>query len=103
MLRQFYVKSEIIRHMKESAAAAMAGDTDAAMNELHKAGQAGEDGVKDYMLSGDFAPNAPVTINGGWIRNRKSGKPVYIKGKGSSKPLMDTGNLQSSVTHVIEG
>lgn len=44
-----------------------------------------------------WAPNAPITINGGWMRNKKSGKPVYIKGKHSDKPLIDTGELRKSI------
>lgn len=97
------VKEKIIRHMKAAAKAACEGDQSAAMAQLDLAGQAGEDGVKDYMINGSFPGNAPITMNGGWMRNRVSGKPVYIKGKGSSKPLIDTGNLQGSITHVIEG
>jgi hypothetical protein len=26
-------------------------------------------------------PNAPITLEGGWMRNPVSGKPTYIKGK----------------------
>lgn len=43
--------------------------------------------VKRYMVTGDFAPNAPSTI-------RK---------KGSSRPTIDEGQLRSSITHIVEG
>ena len=97
------VKEKIVRHMKASAKAACEGDNGGAMDQLDLAGQAGENGVKDYMTTGNFPGNAPITINGGWMRNRVSGKPVHVKGKGSSKPLIDTGNLRASITHIIEG
>ena len=97
------VQEKIVRHMKAAAKAACEGDTSGAMAQLDMAGQAGEDGVKDYMISGSFPSNAPITIEGGWMRNRVSGKPVHVKGKGSSKPLIDTGNLQEAITHIIEG
>ena len=38
-------------------------------------------------------PNAPVTLTGGWIRNPVSGKPVKVKGKSGTTPLVDTGQL----------
>ena len=46
----------------------------------------------------NWQPNSPITIYGGWMRNKVSGKPIYIKGKGSDKPLIDTGSLRSSVS-----
>lgn len=101
-LAQPKVQQQIARHMKAAAKAALEGDTSGAMAQMHMAGQAGEDGVKDYMASGSFAANSGFTINGGWMRNRVSGKPFHADPKGSSMPLIDTGNLQGSVTHVVE-
>ena len=46
-------------------------------------------------------PNAEVTIKGGWIRT-KSGWWIKIKGKGSSNPLIDTGDMRRGVTYIIE-
>ncbi len=102
-LEQSDVQNKITRHMKAAAKAAVEGNLGAARNQLDMAGQAGEDGVKDYMISGGFEPNSGFTINGGWMRNRVSGKPFYAEPKGSSRPLIDTGNLQGSITHIIEG
>lgn len=82
--------------------AAIIGDIGLARTHLEKAGMIGANAVKSYMGSGALAANAPITINGGWMRNKVSGKPVFIKGKGSSAPLIDTGSLRSSVTYVIE-
>lgn len=93
----------IAGRMKEAAIKAIEGDTGAAMNELHKAGMYGENAAKSYIGGGNLAPNAAITISGGWMWNKVSHKPFKVKGKGSSAPLIDTGSLRSSITHVIEG
>lgn len=95
-------KDQIADKMKAAAEMAVAGDIGAAMTALNEAGQYGENATKEYMSGGHFAPNAPITVEGGWMRNRISNKPFKVKGKGSSQPLMDTGSLRSSITHVIE-
>ena len=33
-------------------------------------------------------PNAPITIEGGWMKNKKSGKVFYVEGKGFDDPLV---------------
>lgn len=48
-----------------------------------------------------WAPNAPITISGGWMINKVTGKPVYIKGKGSDTPLIDTGELRKSIRGLV--
>ena len=55
--------------------------------------------IKD---SNEYAPNAPFTINGGWMTNPKNGKPFYAEGKGSSRPLWDSGTLYKSVDFEIK-
>ena len=95
-------KEQIAERMEAAAKAAIDGNADTAINELHKAGMYGENAAKDYFTAGHFAPNAGITVEGGWMRNRVSGKPVYVKGKHSTAPLIDTGSLRSSITHVIE-
>ena len=82
--------------------AAFRADIGQIRTELEKAGIYGSNAVKQYMGSGALAPNAPITVEGGWMRNKVSGKPVYIKGKHSAAPLIDTGSLRSSVTYVIK-
>lgn len=89
--------------MKAAAQAAIDGDTGAAMGELNKAGMYGQQYVQDYFTGGHFAPNAGITVEGGWMRNRISGKPFKVKGKGSATPLIDSGDLRGSITYVIEG
>lgn len=55
-----------------------------------------QDEIKRQISHGDFAPNAEITIKGGWMRS-PNGKPFYVKGKKSTRPLMHTGNLRQSV------
>lgn len=57
--------------------------------------------LKQSIRNGHWDANAPITIHGGWMRNKKSGKLFYIKGKKSSRPLIDTGNLQQSIHTAI--
>lgn len=96
------VQGQIADRMQAAIGDAIKGDTGAAVNRLHEAGIYGENAVKDYFTGDHFAPNAPITVNGGWMRNRASGKPVRVKGKKSNQPLMDTGSLRSAITHVVE-
>lgn len=46
---------------------------------------------------GNFEKNAPITLYGGWMRNKKSKKPFYVKGKGNKTPLTDTGKLSDYI------
>lgn len=93
---------QITRHMKAAVLAALEGQDSTVIDEVNKAGQAGENAAKDYIQSGNLAPNSGFTLNGGWMRNRISGKPFYAKPKKSAVPLIDTGSLRSSITHVVE-
>lgn len=55
--------------------------------------------LQDTIRRGEFEPNAPITIYGGWMRNKKSGKLFYVRGKGEGKPpLTNTGKLAESVS-----
>lgn len=89
--------------MRQAAINALSGDTGGALGEMTKAGLYGQAAAQERIGSGSMAPNAPITVNGGWMRNPVSGKPVHIKGKGSSAPLIDTGVLRNAVTFVVEG
>lgn len=57
--------------------------------------------LKESIRHGSWDANAPITINGGWMHNKKSGKIFYVQGKHSSRPLIDTGNLQQSIHSAI--
>lgn len=93
---------QIAELMKVAAIQAIEGDTGAAMKKLDDAGTAGENAAKSFFKSGRLAANAEITIHGGWMKNKVSGKTFYVKGKKSAGPLIDTGNLRGSITHVIE-
>ena len=61
-----------------------------------------ENWTKKFFTDSDnnWAPNSPITIHGGWMKNKVTGKPVYIKGKGSDRPLIDTGSLRQSIKAI---
>jgi len=50
---------------------------------------------------GQWSPNAEITINGGWMKNKKSGKPFFVKGKKSEQPLIDKGELRDAITSDV--
>lgn len=85
-IEQSRTRKEITKLLQSAAIKAIEGDTSAALADMHKAGICGENAVKDYIGSSNLTPNSEATI----------------KRKGSSAPLIDTGSLRSSVTHVIE-
>lgn len=58
--------------------------------------------MQGEISDGSFERNADITIHGGWMRNKKSGKPFYVKGKKSDHPLMDTGALRGGVNFQIK-
>lgn len=79
--------------------AAHAGNTAAMESFLEQAGQAGADALRSYVESGGhLAPPVPYT---GWIRNRVSGKPVFIS-EGSGTPLIRTGELINAFGYKIK-
>lgn len=80
------IKQKIAERLKAAAVNAIEGNTSAALSEMDKAGQYGENAIKDYIGSSNLTPNSEATI----------------RRKGSAKPLIDIGSLRSSVTHVIE-
>jgi hypothetical protein len=64
---------------------ALAGDPGAANQALQRVGVVAVGEVQSYMSSGDFAPLQPETI----------------RRKGSSRPLIDTGQLRQAVTYSV--
>ena len=82
--------------------AAAAGDAEGVQSGFEAAGQAGVDGIHAYIDDGISPGNAPLTIQGGWIRNFTSGKPVRVEGKGFDKPLYDTGELYHSFSYEVK-
>jgi hypothetical protein len=84
------VKPEIIARYRAGARAILDGRI-ADADQVHTSvGLIAEKGVKAKITDGDFAPLAPRTVAA-----RKA------RGRSSTKPLVDTGQLRAAVTHVI--
>lgn len=81
-------KEEIGTLLKEAILKALEGDTDGAMAGMERAGTQGENAVKGWFTN----------PKNNWAENAKSTK----KKKGSSKPLIDTGQLRKSITHAVK-
>lgn len=58
--------------------------------------------IQQQIINTNEPPNAEITIHGGWMRNKKTGKPIYLKGKGFNAPLRDTGIMLHSVRYQTE-
>ena len=89
--------------MLSACAAANKGDLSAVTSALEDASKAGVDGIHAYIDKGIPPPNSPITLKGGWIRNPVSGKPVQVKGKSGTTPLVDTGQLYNDFDWEIRG
>jgi hypothetical protein len=92
-------KEQIALLMKDTVKVALdGGDITPALNEI---GMQGENIVHSWFdnPSNNWEPNSKVTIEGS--KKGKNGKK-FIKGKGSDRPLVDTGRLKRSITYVIK-
>lgn len=58
--------------------------------------------IQDTILAGGWKPNAKITQDGGWMRNKTSGKPFRVKGKGGKSPLIDTGTMLRTIEVRID-
>ena len=88
--------------MLDAISNALSGDESAAVSPLESAGEAGVRAIHEYIDTGVVPPNAPLTVSGGWIRNRISHKPVYVERKGFNKPLYDTGQLYNDFDYEVK-
>ncbi len=76
----------ISTHLGEAARQMTAGFPDKAERELARAGTIGANAAKRFFTEENgWPPNAPSTI----------------KRKGSDRPLIDTGALRRSITHIV--
>jgi hypothetical protein len=82
-----------VRAIVKGATAQVALQTIGAMQKGH---------IQKEIKDGGFIENAPITIEGGWMKNKKSGKPFYVEGKKSAQPLIDSGRMRQSVNFVIQ-
>ena len=95
-LAKYETKSAIRDGLVAACEAAANGDPEGVQAGFEQAGQAGVDGIHEYIDSGIKPGNTPLTIHGGWIRNFVSKRPVNVEGKGFDKPLYETGELYRS-------
>lgn len=74
--------------------AALNGDLNEAERLFELAGQRAENNAKEYINAGDkLLPNAPST---------SKAKAKGVEG-GAPPPLIDTGDMRNSITHVVRG
>lgn len=80
-------KAEIAKQMKDAATAALGGNEAKARVALKRAGMVGQNAARSWFTDqrNGWAPNSPVTI----------------ALKGSSRPLIDTGQLRRSIVYVV--
>ena len=102
-LSQASTRAAMSAAMLSACAAANDGDQAAVTSALEDAGKAGVDGIHAYIDKGIPPPNSPITLSGGWMRNPASGKPVKVKGKSGTTPLVDTGQLYNDFNFEIAG
>lgn len=91
------------KHMELAVQCADKGDEKGMEENLNAVGRTGVEAIHVYIDAGIPPPNAPITKQGGWMRNPVSGKPVKIEGKGDKPPLVDTGQLRSEFSYEIKG
>ncbi len=101
-LHQGDVRSDMQEHALEACEAACEGDLAAVSGAFEAIGQAGVDGIHNYIDAGIPPPNSPVTLSGGWIFNRVARKGVLVSGKGGGPPLVDTGALYNDFDYEIK-
>ena len=80
-------KSAIARQLAGAVTAAIDGDQTEVDRRLHMVGQLGEDGAKSWFENPEnhWPPNSPKTI----------------AQKGSDSPMIDTGEMRKSITHIV--
>jgi hypothetical protein len=72
-------------------------DADTALRRLGEFAQAG---IRNYIQTGNFEPNSDITIHGS--KPGKNGKK-FIKGKNSSRPLIDSRTMLREIRYEIIG
>lgn len=92
-------KEIVADQMKEALMASLDGDNPSV--ELEKVGMLGQNVTRDWFTNPDnnWPPNSEITIKGS--KKDENGKK-FIKGKGSDRPLIDTGALRKSIIYVIK-
>ena len=97
-----YVLDPVTEGFTAALEAAVSGDEAGVTAALEAAGAAAADGIRAWFDAELGPPNAPITVSGGWMRNRISGKPFYISGKGFNRPGYDSGALYNAFTYELK-
>jgi len=101
-LAQASVQEQMATAMLTACEAAAEGNEGGVDAGLEAVGQAGLQGIHDYIDAGISPPNAPVTVSGGWIYNRVAKVGVHVSGKGINKPMYATGELYGSFAYEVK-
>lgn len=92
----------------KAAQLALDGKTKDALKQMEAAGIIAEQGAKTKINSGDFVPLSDATVAARARRGRKGAAEELERraaglpaGTDLAKPLIDTGQLRNSITHVV--
>lgn len=94
-------KAQLVELLRTKYASAIRNNQDT-MEVLYRFGEYCKGLVQDQINNTWEPANSYLTIHGGWIRNKKTGKPVYVEGKGFNAPLRNTKIMLHSVSHQEE-
>ncbi|MCL2084422.1 MAG: hypothetical protein FWH06_04085 [Oscillospiraceae bacterium] len=97
-------KEQVSSLLQSVADAALSGDIQRVRDAQERAGKQGRNIARAWFRdpANEWAPNADITVKGGWMKNKKTGKKFKAKGKRSSRPLIDTGELRRSITYRVK-
>ncbi len=95
-------RAAVTEGLMAACEAASEGDSDGVISGFEAAGDAGVDAIHAYIDAGISPPNAPVTVQGGWVWNRVAGTGVKVEGKGFNKPLVETGELYGAFGKTVK-
>lgn len=97
-------KERVSELLQNAADVALSGNKEGVLPALEKAGMFGQNAVRAWFTnpSNEWAENSDITIKGGWMKNKVSGKVFRVKGKKSNRPLIDTGEMRKSIIYKVK-
>jgi hypothetical protein len=81
---------QFVPHLKAAGLSALEGKSEMIQRDFDRAGMVAANSVKAKITEGPFTPLSPKTL-----AKRRA------KGRTGERPLIDTGQLRRSVTHVV--
>ena len=88
-------------YMRTAYDCAMDGNLEGVKAAYNTLGMLGVYAIQNRIDSHIPPPNSPITLHGGWMRDKVSGKPIHVKGKSGDTPLVDTGQYRNSFAYEI--